>query len=145
MLLYAVVSSQSFFYMLAMSNTMKNMQAGTYIESRKLLDKNLKASLQTVYYLALAATFALVVFCVTNPTGLLFISAIVALVLLLADAILALKGNIPLNNIFNSWTSSNYPANWKEYQSKWFTIYNVRQAANILGFLMLLAGLVFGM
>jgi hypothetical protein len=144
-MLYSVVTSQSFFYMLAMSDTMKNMQAATYIESRKLLDKNLLGSLQPIYYLTLAASFALVVFCVTNPSGMLFICAIIALILLLVDSVLAIKGNIPLNKIFNSWTASAYPDNWKEYQSRWFTIYNVRQAANILGFLVLVSGLIFGM
>lgn len=145
LILYAVVISQSFFYILAMSNTMKNMQAAVYIESRKLLDRNLQSSLQTVYYLALAASVLLIAFCITNPSGLLFICSVAALALLLVDVVLALKGNIPLNKIFNSWTSSQYPDNWQEYRAKWFIIYNLRQFANIIGFVILLTGLVFGM
>jgi hypothetical protein len=145
LLLYTVVISQSFFYILAMSNTMKNMQPATYIESRKLLDKNLQGSLKTIYYLALAASITLAAFCVTNPTGLLFICSLAALAFLVIDVILALKGNIPLNKIFNSWNSSNFPDNWKEYRTKWFIIYNLRQVANIVGFTVLLIGLVFGM
>lgn len=145
LMLYAVVISQSFFYILAMSNVMKNMQPETYIESRKLLDKNLQTSLQTVYYLALAASIVLAAFCVTNPSGLLFICSVAALTFLLIDVILAVKGNIPLNKTFNSWTASKYPDNWKEYRSKWFIIYNLRQIANIVGFVILLTGLVFFM
>ena len=144
-MLYAVVISQSFFYMLAMSNVTKSMQPGTYIESRKLLDQNLSSSLAAVYYLALAASILLVSFCVINPSGLLFICSVVALLSLIIDIVFTLKGNVPLNKIINTWTISDYPANWKEYRTKWLSIYNIRQAANIIGFVSLLTGLIFGM
>jgi uncharacterized membrane protein len=143
-LLYAFVISQSFFYILAMSRVSKSMQPVTYIESRQLLDKNLQNSLSLVYYLSLAACIALTSFCVINPPGPLFICSIIALVLLIVDIALSLKGNVPLNKIINTWTASNYPANWKEYRSKWFLVYNIRQVANIIGFVSLLAGLIFG-
>lgn len=144
LLLYAFVTAQSFFYILAMSRTAKHMQPVTYIESRQLLDKNLQVTLRLVYYLTLIASIALTTFCVVNPSGVLFISSIISLILLIADILLATKGNVPLNKVINSWTSSNYPANWKDYRNKWFAIYNIRQAANIIGFVSLLAGLIFG-
>lgn len=144
LILYAVVISQSFFYILAMSNVLKSMQPATYIESRQLLDRNLRSSLSLVYYLSLMASFALTAFCVVNPTGILFTCSIIALFALVVDLALTIRGNLPLNAIINSWTASNYPANWKEYRSKWFLIYNIRQAVNIIGFVSLLAGLIFG-
>jgi hypothetical protein len=144
-MLYAVVISQSFFYMLAMSNVTKSMQPGTYIESRKLLDQNLSSSLKTVYYLAVAASILLVSFCVINPSGLLFICSVVALLSLIIDVVFSLKGNVPVNKIINTWTISDYPANWKEYRTKWLSVYNIRQAAYIIGFVSLLTGLIFGM
>jgi len=144
LLLYAFVISQSLFYILAMSNVLKNMQPATYIESRKLLDKNLRASLPAVYYSALIASIALTAFCVINPSGVLFICSVIALVALLADLVLTIKGNLPINETINSWSASDYPANWKEYRSKWFMIYNIRQSANIIGFVSLLAGVIFG-
>jgi uncharacterized membrane protein len=144
LLLYAFVISQSFFYILAMSNVLKNMQPSTYIESRKLLDKNLRTSLSIVYYLALIASVLLTAFCVINRSGVLFICSIIALAALLADIALTIKGNKPINETINTWSVSNYPSDWKEYRSKWFMIYNIRQVANIIGFVSLLAGLVFG-
>ena len=145
MLMYAFVISQSFFYILAMSGTMKRMQAETYIETRNLLTKNLQTPLQLVYYTALASSILLTAFCVVNPSGLLFICSVIALIALVADVLLAVKGNVPLNNFINSWTAINYPENWKQYRNKWFTLYHVRQALNITGFVSLLAGLIFGM
>jgi hypothetical protein len=143
-LLYAFVISQSFFYILAMSNVLKNMQPATYIESRKLLDKNLRGSLPVVYYSALIASIALTTFCVINPSGVLFICSVIALAALIADLVLTVKGNMPINETINTWTASDYPANWKEYRSKWFMVYNMRQVVNIIGFVSLLAGLIFG-
>lgn len=145
LLLYAAVISQSFFYMLAMSNVMKNMQATSYIEARHLLDRNLRNSLTGVYYSALLSSIALTAFSVTNPKGLLFICSIIALIALIIDVLLTLKGNKPLNRTINTWTASNYPSNWKQYRSKWFAFYSARQVINLTGFIVLLAGMIFGM
>jgi hypothetical protein len=121
------------------------MQPATYIESRQLLDRNLQSNLKIVYYLTLASSVLLVAFCVVNPSGLLFICAMIALVSLVADIALTLKGNVPLNKVINTWTTSSYPSNWQEYRSKWLSIYSLRQAVNIIGFVSLLTGLIFGM
>jgi len=144
LLMYAAVISQSFFYILAMSVTLKKMRAQTYIETRNLLTANLQAPLQIVYYTTLSASVLLTGFCVVNPGGLLFITSLIALVALLADIVLALKGNIPLNKFINSWTSWDYPDNWQQYRAQWFNLYHIRQALNITGFISLLAGLIFG-
>ena len=63
-LLYALVISQSLFYILAMSDVLKKMEAASYIESRQLLDRKLSASLPFVYYMALLSSIALITFCV---------------------------------------------------------------------------------
>ena len=144
LLMYAAVISQSFFYILAMSVTLKKMRAQTYIETRNLLTTNLQAPLQIVYYTTLSASVLLTAFCVVNPGGLLFITSLIALVALLADVVLALKGNIPLNKFINSWTSWDYPDNWQQYRAQWFNLYHIRQVLNITGFISLLAGLIFG-
>ena len=144
LLLYACVISQSLFYIMAMSRVTKSMRAVSYIESRQLLDKNLQSSLSLVYYLALASSVALAAFCVINPSGILFVCSIVSLLSLILDVTLTLKGNVPLNKIINTWTASNYPANWQEYRSRWFLVYNLRQVVNIIGFVSLLSGLIFG-
>jgi hypothetical protein len=47
----------------------------------------------------------------------LFITAIVAFVALITDVLL-MKGNMPINNLINTWTADNYPANWVEYRAK---------------------------
>lgn len=142
---YAFIVGQSFFYILALSNATKRMSPAAYIESRKLIDAELQNRLSLVYYLALAATILLTAFSVVNPNGILFVSSVIALIALVIDIAIALKGNIPLNRTVNSWNANTYPENWKQVRSKWFSLYQVRQVANITGFICLLAGLVFGL
>lgn len=145
LLLYSFVISQSFFYILGMASATRNMQPATYIESRKLLDNSLAKTLSSVYYLALVSSLALVTFCLVNPSGTLFICSIISFGALIGDVVLAVKGNIPLNRIINSWTDREYPSNWQEYRSRWFKFYKTRQALNVAGFMSLLTGMVFGM
>ena len=121
------------------------MQAVAYIETRKLIDAELRGSLSLVYYLALATSLLLTAFSVVNPNGVLFISSFIALVALVIDIAVALKGNIPINKVINNWTTDKYPADWQQVRNKWFSLYHVRQAVNIIGFISLLAGLVFGL
>ncbi|MGB5007183.1 MAG: hypothetical protein WBO39_09595, partial [Ferruginibacter sp.] len=78
------------------------------------------------------------------PGSLLFITAAIAFVALAADTVLALKGNVPINAMINSWPADQYPANWADYRTRWMDIFQYRQFANITGFISLLAGAVFG-
>ena len=144
-LLYAAVISQSFFYILAMSKVMKGMQVSSYIETRQLLDKNLRPNLGGVYYATLLASIALTALCVTNPSGLLFGCSIISLLALIVDLALTVKGNLPINREMNNWTIHSYPKNWNQYRRRWMSVYQVRQAVNLTGFIILLAGMVFGL
>jgi hypothetical protein len=142
---YAFIVGQSFFYILALSNATKKMGPSSYIETRKLIDAELQSNLSLVYYLALAATILLTAFSVVNPGGVLFTSSVIALIALVIDIAVALKGNIPLNKIINNWTVSSYPQDWQQVRNRWFSLYHIRQGVNIAGFVSLLAGLIFGL
>ncbi|MFT3911896.1 MAG: hypothetical protein QM737_20900 [Ferruginibacter sp.] len=144
LLLYAVLVSQSFAYIIALSNMQKNLSAITYIEVRQLLDRNFRKKYTWVVYMVLLSSTVLSVLCSVQPDCILFITSIIALGALIIDVLLAVKGNMPINAAINNWTSENYPGNWNEYRNKWFSIYTKRQVATIIGFLSLLTGVVFG-
>lgn len=141
---YSVVASQSFMYVLALKNTQLGLNGGTYTEVRRLIDANMKTVLTYVICLALLAQIALLVANVKNPASLLFVSACIAFVALVADVVLTLKGSMPLNALINGWSPKNYPANWMEIRQQWFTVFRYRQIVTITGFIALLAGAVFG-
>ncbi len=140
---YAIVVGQSFLYIIALRNVQESMEAPSYIELRKLLDKNFLQKFKPVMYLSLLLNTVFVILSLLQSSVLLLTCAIIAFAAIVIDAVLASKGNMPINRIINSWTATTYPANWKEYRSKWMYWYSLRQFANISGFIALLIAAVF--
>jgi hypothetical protein len=143
LLAYSFIVSQSFSYIIALTDTQKNMEACTYIELRKLLDKNFRKKYKFVIYISLVSSIVLTILTSMNTSSMLFIGSSIALIALIIDIILTLKGNMPINNLINTWTKDNYPSDWKSYRSKWLSIFNKRQIVTITGFLCLLIGVIF--
>ncbi len=144
LLAYSIIVSQSFMYILALKNVQLSLEAKLYIEFRKLIDTSMRSNFKYVIYIALLANLLLVISNIKNPGSLLFITAAVAFICLLADTLLTLKGNLPVNDVINTWTAESFPVNWAEYRTKWLNIFQYRQIANITGFVSLLTGTVFG-
>ncbi len=141
---YSIIVSQSFMYSRALKDVQMNLQAGSYTEIRKLIDTAMRSNFKYVIYAALLANLLLVISTIKSPGSIVFITALVAFIALAADILLTLKGNLPVNDIINTWAPDNIPANWAEYRTKWFNIFQYRQIANITGFVSLLIGAVFG-
>ena len=144
LLAYSIIVSQSFMYILALKNVQLNLEVSSYTELRKLIDTSMRSNFKYVIYAALLTNLLLVVSTIKNPGSLLFISATIAFVALIADTLLTVKGNLPINDIINTWSSDSYPTNWTDYRAKWFNIFQYRQIINIVGFVTLLIGAVFG-
>lgn len=144
LLAYAMIASQAFMYILSLKYVQLNLGADSYTEIRKLIDTSMRLNFKYVIYTALLANVLLVILTAKNPSSLVFITAAIALVALVAEIILTLKGNLPINDIINVWSADHIPANWSEIRDKWFTIYSYRQIASITGFVSLVIGMVFG-
>ncbi|QNA45076.1 hypothetical protein [Lacibacter sediminis] len=144
LLIYSVIVSQSFMYMIALRNVQESMGAASYIEIRKLLDKNFLKKFKPVVYSALVLGLALVAAASFQSSAIIKIGSALAFAGLIADVVMILKGDMPINRIINSWTLETFPANWVEYRSKWLYWFSWRQFANISGFIALLIAAVFG-
>ena len=143
LLVYSVIVSQSFMYMIALRNVQESMGAASYIELRKLLDTNFLKKFKPVVYSALVLGLAVVAAAAFQSSGVLLAGSIVAFAGLLIDVLLILKGDMPINRIINSWTLETFPANWIEYRSNWLYWFSWRQVANISGFIALLIAAIF--
>ncbi|MBK8495150.1 MAG: hypothetical protein IPL50_09025 [Chitinophagaceae bacterium] len=143
-LAYSIIVSQSFMYIIALKNVQNSLQANSYIELRKLIDIQFNANFKIPMYAGLLGCGLLLISNMKAPGSLLFITAAIAFVALAADTVLALKGNMPINAMINSWSSDQYPADWAAYRTRWMDIFQYRQIANITGFISLLTGAVFG-
>jgi uncharacterized membrane protein len=144
LLAYGIIVSQSFMYILALKYLSVNLDVGSYIKTRKLIDTSMRNNFKYVIYAGLLGNLILVILTFKYPGSLLFITAAIAFIALIADTLLTVRGNLPINDIINSWSTDNYPANWTDYRNKWLSIFQLRQIANITGFLSLLTGALFG-
>lgn len=143
LLSYAFIVSQSFMYILSLRKAQLDLSAGSYIELRHLIDVNMRANFRWPTYLALLSTLALAIMNIDAPAGMFFVCTVIAFAGLVIDVILTLKRSIPLNNIINKWTPTNYPGNWAAARKQWLDVFRYRQIVNTIGFISLLIGGVF--
>ena len=140
---YSMIVSQSFMYLLALKYTQINLDAPAYITMRHLIDTAMNKTFRYVIYASLLLNLLLVISSATNPSSLSFLTAAIAFICLLADIIITVKGNLPINAAINKWTADNYPQNWNDYRIKWLRYFRYRQIVNLAGFVSLIAGAVF--
>ena len=143
LLLYTIIVSQSWSYIISLRNVQQHLEAPAYIAFRQLTDKNFNAKFRYVIYASLLANLVLLILCGIQFSGLLFTGAVISFTALLTDTFIAVKGNVPINKIINTWTPEQYPSNWAGYRNTWLRIFSIRQALNITGFISLLATAIF--
>lgn len=145
LLAYSILVSQPFMYMLALKYAQSSLDIGPYMELRKLIDASMRKNFKYVIYTALLANLLLVVLTAGNPGSLLFLAATLSLITLIADVFITLKGNMPINDVINTWTPERYPADWTDYRERWFRFLGYRGVLSMIGFTGLLVAAVFGM
>jgi len=123
---FAFLASQPLFYLLALARSQKRLGASSYIELRKVLDKNLNRNLKLLYYFTLLSALLLAIVACALSHFLHFITASIAVMALVADILIALKRNIPINNLINTWEKDAYPRHWQLIRRKWFYFYHIR-------------------
>ncbi|HTF16429.1 MAG TPA: hypothetical protein VK658_00080 [Chryseolinea sp.] len=140
---YSVIVSQSFMYLLALRDTQLKMDATSYIQFRKLVDRNMQAKFRYITYAALLASLLLIPIAFADGSWSLITASLVAFGMLVFDTMITIKGNLPINNAINAWTENHYPANWQEIRARWLQFFQYRQILNIMGFAALVAGMIF--
>jgi uncharacterized membrane protein len=143
-LVYAIIVSQPFMYILALKHLQLNLDVSSYIKFRKLIDESMRKNFKYVIYSALLSNLVLIIFTFNTHASLLFITSVIAFLALIADTLLTVKGNLPINDIINTWSLDSYPSDWTEYRRHWLSIFQYRQIASISGFVSFLLGTVFG-
>ena len=143
LMVYSVIVSQSLMYLLSLKHAQLNLDAHAYIALRKHIDYAMNRTFRYVVYVALFVNLLLVVFTFNEPGSKLFIAALISFVCLVVDVILAVKGNLPINAKINTWTDTSYPENWQEARNEWLRFFSYRQIANITGFVVLIAAVIF--
>lgn len=144
LLFYTLTVSQPLFYWIALTATSRKLSAPAYIEMRNHIDNQMQKRGPAMYYGTLSACVVLVVLALMQAGALPRITSFIALLALITDITLMMKGNVPINAVIQKWTPDSYPADWQEYRDRWLNIFGYRQVALFIGFTSLLAGVVFG-
>lgn len=142
---YSWVVGQSYMYVIALENVQMALNAPSYIEIRQLLDASFRANFKYAVIGALVSNLLLVIATVRSYRSVLFTASVISFAALIVDTLLTLKGNVPLNDMINTWTAANHPVDWSNTRSEWIRIFHYRQLVNVSGFVILLAGAIFGL
>jgi hypothetical protein len=142
LLLYSLLVSQSFFYVMGYGAALNKLSATAFIEQRVAIDTAIAGRLRFLYIACLICLLFLLYLSCTND--LVFLTNILlALSCLVLDMFIAIKKNIPLNKTIATWDLNNYPEDWQETRSEWLRYFSWRMIACITGFLYFLGGMFF--
>ncbi len=140
---FSLTVSQPLFYWMALRNTSRNLSASAYIEMRNQIDTQMRRRGPVAYYGTLIFSLILAIIAFTGDDPVLRIASFTALLGLVTDIALMMKGNVPINKTIQVWTPELYPSDWQDYRDRWLRIFGYRQVALCISFFSLLAGAVF--
>jgi hypothetical protein len=142
LLAYAIVVSQPLAYIVFMSKAQRALSAPAYIELRQRINAVMSRRLGVIYVGTMATVLFLLVLSLRSRNWNALVAATVALLCLLVDIVLVVRENVPINGVIDRWSTTDYPEDWQDYRTKWFTVFGYRQVVLLLGFFSLVVGAV---
>ena len=143
LLVYLILVSQLLYYLFVMGDAMKMAGIENFVEQRKIVDPLVKKRHIPFYYLGLALSILLLIFTARQWCSPIFICTLLSLLCLFFDLGIALKANVPINNLINETPIGDKGTNWEGLREKWIYFIQMRGAISAIGFISLLVALVF--
>lgn len=140
---YIIISSQLIYYLFVMSDALNLISIDNFMELRKAIDPIFKKRLSFVYYTCLGLNIVLLVIRRGELFSISYIALIIAFLCLVTDLLIAVKGNIPINNHITNYFRGSIEYNWQAMRKDWLHYITWRGIANFIGILSLIAGLLF--
>lgn len=140
LILVIIIASQGIFYLLGASEAFRKLSTVAFAEQRRLLDGVIASRFRFIYLLTLATGLLIIFLTRHTPQEKTFICTLAATLLLIADIIVALKGNIPVNNMFSNFSPSSpsAPADWHFLQVRWISCMVIRGIYSTISLLIIL-------
>jgi hypothetical protein len=138
---YLLITSQLLFYIYILSDALRIVPINNYLELRKTIDSGFGSRFSLMYYSCLALSLVVVLMSPGKPTSVVFITSLIALICVIADVLIAMKGNVPLNQLTNDYTQHN-GTDWNTIRSQWLKLIGYRAVITVSGMLALFAGLL---
>lgn len=135
--LYFFLAAQGAFYRVGFGRALFDIAPESFMELRKAVDPRVRKNLKLLYLSALPAMLIWLVLAVKSGEMLSYGPVLVALLLLIADLVLALKASEPVNELINS-DLLNTRQGYQNARTKWMKYIFIRGNLAIAGFIVLL-------
>lgn len=139
---YSIVASQPLAYVVFLGPAQRALSAPAYIELRQRINSVMNRRVPVVYLATVAAVVFLLALSLRSANWNVLVAATVALLCLFVDIVLMLRDNVPINSVVDRWSLTDYPDNWEDYRTRWFTGFGHRQFVLLVGFSSLVIGAV---
>ncbi|RYY93685.1 MAG: hypothetical protein EOO11_19300 [Chitinophagaceae bacterium] len=142
LLLYFVVAVQLVYYLYLMGDALQQVSIGAFLEERRIVHPLVMKRHQAVYYACLATSVLMLFLAWRERTALGFVPHAIALLCLVADIVIAMKGNGPINTQIQAAVAAP-GTDWEALRTQWLTLIKTRGAVISAGMLALFIGLVW--
>ena len=132
-----IIAGQGLFYLLGAAEALKGISTSAFAEHRKAIDAVIAGRLTVLYYIGILLGVAILIALRSNPSSPVFILSLLATLLIGADAFVAIKFNVPINNTFKNYTGAG-DVNLRVLQLKWLELIAIRGVISISAFTILL-------
>jgi uncharacterized membrane protein len=140
---YLLVTCQVLFYLVVFSDALRMTPVENFLEHRKIVNLLIGERYRVIYYSCLATSIGMVIIAFRQPSNMITITAIIALVCLIADLVITIKGNMPLNDLIDTFIPGTDTARWDTLRTDWLNYFRYRGILSTIGMMSLLAGTVF--
>ena len=110
----------------------QNLSAPTYVEHQQSVIKALNTLMPLLGLVTIILTVVSAFLQRDNKT--VFISLLIAAVLLIISGLVTRFGNQPINSIVMTWNKANVPANWTDLRDKWWSLHIIRALTAVVAF-----------
>ena len=110
----------------------QNLSAQTYVEHQQSVIKALNTLMPLLGLITIILTVISAFMQRDNKT--IFISLLIAAMLLIISGLVTRLGNQPINAIMMTWNKVDVPNNWAELKDKWWSLHIIRTLAAIAAF-----------
>lgn len=132
-----LIASQGIFYLLGITPALKKISVPAFAEQRKAIDSVIAIRLRIIYYMSLVVGIAVLIAYKDEAAGIAFVCSLIATLLLVADAVLALKFEIPINKLFGKYPDG-IQYDWRNLQLSWLRFMVIRGICSSLALCSLL-------
>jgi uncharacterized membrane protein len=115
----------------------KNLSAATFIEQQQNVIKALNTLMPLLGLITIILTLLSAFLQKDNKT--VFITLLMAALLLIISGIITRTGNQPINKIIMTWNKADIPANWTELRDKWWSFHIIRTVTTVVAFCLIVA------